>query len=66
MRSQHNIDALISTNPQVDASQLKEVLRLLSMLRKLGVKDQEYSIESPFTRHVGTNTTGMTPEGRKH
>lgn len=50
-RKEISMEQLIKTNPQVDAKQFAEAMRLLGELRRLGVKRQEYGLIQPFTRH---------------
>lgn len=47
-----NIDEIAKTNPNVDAKQVKEILRSLKQLRAAGVKQQEYSIIPPLSDSI--------------
>lgn len=47
-----DIDEIAKTNPNVDAKQVKETLRLLKQLRAAGVERQEYSIVPPLSDSI--------------
>lgn len=46
------IKELLTENPNVDRRQLEEVLKLLEILHKKGIKQTEYSLISPYSRII--------------
>lgn len=43
---------IIKKNPQINSSQLAEVIKIIEELRSNGIKPADYNISSPFTKRI--------------
>ncbi len=50
MKKEKNIEKIIKENPAIDKELFQNSRKAIGELRKIGVKDPQYGLESPFAR----------------
>lgn len=50
MKKKKDIQKIIKENPAIDKELFQNSCKAIEELRKIGVKDSNYSLESPFAR----------------
>ena len=51
MKKKKDIQKIIKENPAIDKELFEKSRKAIEELRKIGIKDSQYNLESPFVRN---------------